>query len=207
MLLSSVFCIYDIRLSLQCFLKSLYKTKVRNLANSCHGTVHVNDMAFVYKTMVCHSYNTLDIQREVSKPGNTKHRENIKVNVATIDTMLSFYLAFWSICSTSAVIWRNRMFFIACWNEFLTPRNRVEDPIFPSDYKSLSLLSGVVRQKLRWTKIYWYLRTNLKVSKRMSIIGNPIQVLIEIECMFKATMLFTLFGMPCSFVINSWQVL
>lgn len=57
--------------------------------------VNNNSVAFVYKTMACHSYNTLNIQRDVVKTKKITHRENIKVNVATIDTMLSFYLAFY----------------------------------------------------------------------------------------------------------------
>jgi hypothetical protein len=38
-------------------------------------------IAFVYKPIGCHSYNVIDIQKQ-------------KVKIATIDTMLSFYLAF-----------------------------------------------------------------------------------------------------------------
>lgn len=36
---------------------------------------------FIYKTIACHSYNTITVNKK-------------KVNIATIDTMLSFYLAF-----------------------------------------------------------------------------------------------------------------
>ena len=43
------------------------------------------------------------------------------------------------------------------------------------------------------------------VSYRGTFLGNPIHISIEIECMFKATIVFTLFGMPYSFVIDSWQ--
>lgn len=38
-------------------------------------------IAFIYQTIACYSYNTIDI-------------ENVKVKIATIDTMLSLYLAF-----------------------------------------------------------------------------------------------------------------
>ena len=38
-------------------------------------------LAFIYKPMACHNYNTIQIQ-------------NSEVNVATIDTIMSFYLAF-----------------------------------------------------------------------------------------------------------------
>jgi hypothetical protein len=56
-----------------------------------HFEIRVNDnsVAFVYKTMACHSYNTLNIKR------SSKKNSQIKVNVATIDTMISFYLAFY----------------------------------------------------------------------------------------------------------------
>ena len=38
-----------------------------------------------------------------------------------------------------------------------------------------------------------------------TFLGNPIHMSIEIESMFNATIVFTLFGMPYSFVISSWQ--
>lgn len=44
-------------------------------------TVDKDTIAFIYKPIACHSYNVLNIHGE-------------KVKVATIDTMLSFYLAF-----------------------------------------------------------------------------------------------------------------
>lgn len=57
-----------------------------------HIEIRVNNssVAFIYKTMACHSFNTLNIVRK-----RGIHKENIKVNVATIDTMISFYLAFY----------------------------------------------------------------------------------------------------------------
>ena len=44
-------------------------------------TVGKDTIAFIYKPIACHSYNVLTIDRQ-------------KVKIATIDTMLSFYLAF-----------------------------------------------------------------------------------------------------------------
>jgi hypothetical protein len=48
-----------------------------------HYEIQVNGdtIAFIYKPIACHSYNILDIGKQ-------------KVKIATIDTMLSFYLAF-----------------------------------------------------------------------------------------------------------------
>jgi hypothetical protein len=48
-----------------------------------HYEVKINDetIAFIYKPVACHSYNVLNIQGQ-------------KVKIATVDTMLSFYLAF-----------------------------------------------------------------------------------------------------------------
>ena len=48
-----------------------------------HYEIRVNDdtIAFIYKPIACHSYNIINIHGE-------------KVKIATIDTMLSFYLAF-----------------------------------------------------------------------------------------------------------------
>ena len=62
-----------------------------------HFEIQVDNcsVAFIYKTMACHSYNTLNIRREVVNSKKIRRLENIKVNVATIDTMLSFYLAFY----------------------------------------------------------------------------------------------------------------
>lgn len=57
--------------------------------------VNGNSIAFVYKTLSCHSYNTLNISRHIVSKNNVKRREDIKVRVATIDTMISFYLAFY----------------------------------------------------------------------------------------------------------------
>lgn len=62
-----------------------------------HVEIRVNNLsvAFVYKTLACHSYNTLNIVRKVLTPKKVLRKESIKVNVATIDTMISFYLAFY----------------------------------------------------------------------------------------------------------------
>jgi hypothetical protein len=48
-----------------------------------HYEIKVNNdtIAFIYKPIACHSYNVVNIDRQ-------------KVKIATIDTMLSFYLAF-----------------------------------------------------------------------------------------------------------------
>ena len=47
----------------------------------CEIKVGVDTIAFIYKPIACHSYNMIEIG-------------NKKVKIATIDTMLSFYLAF-----------------------------------------------------------------------------------------------------------------
>jgi hypothetical protein len=49
-----------------------------------HISIRYNDdeiLAFIYKPMACHNYNTIKIQ-------------NVDINIATIDTIMSFYLAF-----------------------------------------------------------------------------------------------------------------
>ena len=48
-----------------------------------HIEIQINNetVAFIYHTVACHNYNTISI-------------DNVKLNIATIDTMLSFYLAF-----------------------------------------------------------------------------------------------------------------
>jgi hypothetical protein len=62
-----------------------------------HIEIRVNNLsvAFVYTAMACHSYNTLDIVRKVVTSEKEVRKEKIKVNVATIDTMISFYLGFY----------------------------------------------------------------------------------------------------------------
>ena len=49
-----------------------------------HIEVRVEDktIAFIYKPIACHSYNTITIK-------------NKEINIATIDTILTFYLSFW----------------------------------------------------------------------------------------------------------------
>jgi len=47
----------------------------------CEIKVGADTVAFIYKPIACHSYNIIEINRQ-------------KIKVATIDTMLSFYLAF-----------------------------------------------------------------------------------------------------------------
>ena len=72
-----------------------------------------DSVAFIYKPVACHSYNILDIRGQ-------------KVKIATIDTMLSFYLAF---------LYSNRPYFIEfsdrilCMSKFLfdvQQKNRLE---------------------------------------------------------------------------------
>lgn len=68
-----------------------------------HFDIRIDDeiIAFVYKPLACHSYNTLRI-------------DNKNIRIATIDTMLSFYLAF---------IYANRPYYdqnrIVCMSQFL----------------------------------------------------------------------------------------
>ena len=53
--------------------------------------VKTTSVAFIYKPIACHSFNTITISI-----GNSRNRKKkVEVNVATIDAMLSFYLAFY----------------------------------------------------------------------------------------------------------------
>lgn len=78
-----------------------------------HYDIRVGDevIAFLYKPLACHSYNTIRINGEGdSQRGG--HGESIRI--ATIDTMLSFYLAF---------IYADRVYYdinrILCMSQFL----------------------------------------------------------------------------------------
>jgi len=63
--------------------------------------VGVDTIAFIYEPIACHNYNTINI-------------DGLQVNVATIDTMLSFYLAF--IYVDNFVFFKDR---ILCMASFL----------------------------------------------------------------------------------------
>ncbi len=76
-----------------------------------HYDIRVGDevIAFLYKPLACHSYNTIRIDSgEGGKSGD------VTIRIATIDTMLSFYLAF---------IYADRVYYdinrILCMSQFL----------------------------------------------------------------------------------------
>ena len=75
-----------------------------------HYDIRVGDevIAFLYKPLACHSYNTIRIDGGGSGSGSAT------IRIATIDTMLSFYLAF---------IYANRIYYdinrILCMSQFL----------------------------------------------------------------------------------------
>jgi hypothetical protein len=76
-----------------------------------HYDIRVGDevIAFLYKPLACHSYNTIRIDSgERGKSGG------VTIRIATIDTMLSFYLAF---------IYADRVYYdinrILCMSQFL----------------------------------------------------------------------------------------
>jgi len=77
-----------------------------------HYDIRVGDevIAFLYKPLACHSYNTIRINGD--DDGRHGHGESIRI--ATIDTMLSFYLAF---------IYADRVYYdinrILCMSQFL----------------------------------------------------------------------------------------
>jgi hypothetical protein len=74
-----------------------------------HYDIRVGDevIAFLYKPLACHSYNTIRINGDSHANGET-------IRIATIDTMLSFYLAF---------IYADRIYYdinrILCMSQFL----------------------------------------------------------------------------------------
>jgi hypothetical protein len=77
-----------------------------------HYDIRVGDevIAFLYKPLACHSYNTIRIDGGTGGTGGT----GATIRIATIDTMLSFYLAF---------IYANRVYYdinrILCMSQFL----------------------------------------------------------------------------------------
>jgi hypothetical protein len=75
-----------------------------------HYDIRVGDevIAFLYKPLACHSYNTIRIN------GDGRDGRGESIRIATIDTMLSFYLAF---------IYADRIYYdinrILCMSQFL----------------------------------------------------------------------------------------
>jgi len=76
-----------------------------------HYDIRVGDevIAFLYKPLACHSYNTIRLKGRGGRGGNEE-----SIRIATIDTMLSFYLAF---------IYADRVYYdinrILCMSQFL----------------------------------------------------------------------------------------
>ncbi|NBP66764.1 MAG: hypothetical protein EBU66_19215, partial [Bacteroidetes bacterium] len=79
-----------------------------------HYDIRVGDevIAFLYKPLACHSYNTIRIHSNGNDRKGSGGSESIRI--ATIDTMLSFYLAF---------IYADRVYYdtnrILCMSQFL----------------------------------------------------------------------------------------
>jgi hypothetical protein len=77
-----------------------------------HYDIRVGDevIAFLYKPLACHSYNTIRINGD----GDSQGGRGESIRIATIDTMLSFYLAF---------IYADRVYYdinrILCMSQFL----------------------------------------------------------------------------------------
>jgi hypothetical protein len=80
-----------------------------------HYDIRVGDevIAFLYKPLACHSYNTIRINSDGDSRGGRGGRGE-SIRIATIDTMLSFYLAF---------IYADRVYYdinrILCMSQFL----------------------------------------------------------------------------------------
>ena len=78
-----------------------------------HYDIRIGDevIAFLYKPLACHSYNTIRIHGDGADAGK---RGGESIRIATIDTMLSFYLAF---------IYADRVYYdvtrILCMSQFL----------------------------------------------------------------------------------------
>jgi len=77
-----------------------------------HYDIRIGDevIAFLYKPLACHSYNTIRVNGE----GDAGAGAGESIRIATIDTMLSFYLAF---------IYADRVYYdinrIMCMSQFL----------------------------------------------------------------------------------------
>jgi len=81
-----------------------------------HYDIRIGDevIAFLYKPLACHSYNTIRIHGDDSADAGKRGGSGESIRIATIDTMLSFYLAF---------IYADRVYYdvtrILCMSQFL----------------------------------------------------------------------------------------
>jgi hypothetical protein len=93
-----------------------------------HYDIRVGDevIAFLYKPLACHSYNTIRIHS-----GGDGRGRGESIRIATIDTMLSFYLAF---------IYADRVYY----DISITASNR-------PDYYDVSVLI-VTENNLHWSR-------------------------------------------------------
>jgi len=134
-------------------------------------------LAFIYKPIACHNYNTITIGKQ-------------RVNIATIDTILSFYLAFYY--SDEPYYYKDR---ILCMAEFLfqiIEKNRLnqrgilkrfslqcygKQPTLPTIREEKMRKYEELRGK-RGTKDYdmWFLKYSPK-----SIYGNVIKNSVSVE--------------------------
>ena len=81
-----------------------------------HYDIRIGDevIAFLYKPLACHSYNTIRVNGDAGGGANGGAGAGESIRIATIDTMLSFYLAF---------IYADRVYYdinrILCMSQFL----------------------------------------------------------------------------------------
>jgi Poly(A) polymerase catalytic subunit len=81
-----------------------------------HYDIRIGDdvIAFLYKPLACHSYNTIRVNGDGGSGGSGGGGGGDSIRIATIDTMLSFYLAF---------IYADRIYYdinrIMCMSQFL----------------------------------------------------------------------------------------
>jgi hypothetical protein len=81
-----------------------------------HYDIRIGDevIAFLYKPLACHSYNTIRVNGTGDGAGDAGAGKGESIRIATIDTMLSFYLAF---------IYADRVYYdinrILCMSQFL----------------------------------------------------------------------------------------
>jgi hypothetical protein len=135
-------------------------------------------VAIIYQPIACHNYNTITIGTQ-------------EINVATIDTMLSFYLAF--IYSDNYSYFKDRILCMAKYLFYVEEQNRLEQKGLlkrfsikcigkqPSleEIRSEKALKFKELAKKRGTEEYemWFLKYNPAENKK----GKPIETLNSME--------------------------
>ena len=144
--------------------------------------IGIDTLAFIYKPIACHSYNKI-------------HIEGKEINVATIDTMLSFYLAF--LYADRPYYDKNRILCISMYLFEVEMKNRLEQKgllkrFALSCYGKQITLEEIRAEKARKyeelsqkrnSKEYdlWFLKYNPKKTRQTKKVEKKEKTIVDLE--------------------------